>query len=81
MYDERYMGKKRKSEGNAIVDILIERDGMTPNEAWTYFEECQNEFMENLESGEIDPWTDGDEALKDYFGLEPDYLMDFLPNT
>lgn len=74
MYDERYMGKKPgqgfPDQKNQIVNILISRDGMTPNEAWTYFETCQNEF---------DPTCDDpEEALADYFGLEPDYIFDFL---
>ena len=69
MYDPKYIGSK-PNEGNEIVNILISRDGMNPNEAWTYFEQCKDEF---------DPACDDpEEALKDYFGLEPDYIFDFI---
>ena len=69
------MNTKPKKTGNSIVDVLIRRDEMKPDEAWGYFRECQEEFMQLLESGEVD---DLDEYMIEYFGLEPDYAVEFL---
>ena len=75
MYDQRYMGSN-PNEGNEIVNILIRRDGMSPNDAWTYFESCQNEFRE--EYGDSPSDEEVESAVHDYFGLEPDYIFDFF---
>ncbi len=58
---------------NMIIKTLISRDGMTAEEATSYFSGCREEFMEQLGRGEIP-----DQALQDYFGLEDDYLEEFL---
>ena len=46
---------------------------MTAEEARKYFEECREEFMEMLGRGKMP-----DSALMDYFGLEDDYIEEFL---
>ena len=58
---------------NRIIKTLIRRDGMTEEEATRYFRECREEFMEMLGKGET-----LDSALMDYFGLEDDYIEEFL---
>ena len=46
---------------------------MTEEEATNYFRECREEFMEMLDRGEMP-----DSVLMDYFGLEDDYIEEFL---
>ena len=58
---------------NRIIKTLIRRDGMTAEEARKYFEECREEFMEMLRRDEVP-----DSVLMDYFGLEDDYIEEFL---
>lgn len=51
---------------NKIVEILIERDGITEEDARVLIEETRDEIMCNPENA--------DEIIQDYLGLEPDYL-------
>lgn len=75
MYDAMYMGKKAgvdfPSQNNEIVDILISRDGMTPEEAWSYFDTCKAEF-------DAGSFRTAACATRHYFGLEPDYAEELL---
>lgn len=54
-----------------IVEILMERDGMTYADA----KDLVNETRDVLLSS--DPW-DADEIMADMLGLEPDYIMDLI---
>lgn len=51
---------------NKIVEILMERDGITEEDARALIEETRYEIMCNPENA--------DEIIQDYLGLEPDYL-------
>lgn len=51
---------------NKIVEILMERDGITEEDARALIEETRDEIMCNPENV--------DEIIQDYLGLEPDYL-------
>lgn len=51
---------------NKIVEILMERDGITEEDARALIEETRDEIMCNPENA--------DEIIQDYLGLEPDYL-------
>ena len=51
---------------NKIVEILMERDGITDEDARALIEETRDEIMCNPENP--------DEIIQDYLGLEPDYL-------
>lgn len=51
---------------NKIVEILMERDGITEEDARALIEETRDEIMCNPENT--------DEIIQDYLGLEPDYL-------
>jgi predicted metallopeptidase len=68
-----------------VKAILMERDGMDEGAA----EDLIADFVEDLdavllvyadgsEEDAIQGLSDADELLRDYFGLEPDYLVDFL---
>jgi len=55
---------------NAIKKILIERDGMTHDEA----EDLLLSLGDEIRAEFVDP----EEVLLDDLGLEPDYLFDLL---
>ena len=55
---------------NRIIKILMERDGMSEDEARDLFNETRDEII-SLE----DPF-EADNILMEYLGLEPDYLPD-----
>lgn len=54
----------------AVVDILMDRDGMTCLEAKELIAETRAIIIE-------DPWS-VDSIMADQLGLEPDYVMDVL---
>jgi hypothetical protein len=56
---------------NRVVKILMERDGITREEA----EELVNEAREEILAS--DPW-EVEDIMLDVLGLEPDYIMDIL---
>lgn len=57
----------------SILDILIERDGMSRNDAEKLIADATDDFNERLEAGEM-PY----ELCSEWFGLEPDYLDEFI---
>lgn len=54
---------------NQIIQILMQRDGMTKAEA----KELVDEAKEAVYNGE-----DPEEILLEWFGLEPDYIFDLI---
>lgn len=63
---------KTPSRSNPIIQVLMSRDGLDYDEACEQFTAAQEEF----EAGAYG--TDVDECLAQEFGLEPDYIFDFL---
>jgi hypothetical protein len=61
------MEKQRKMTG--IEKVLINRDEMTPQEAYDYLQELR----EMVRNGE-----DPEQLLYDELGLEPDYIFDLI---
>lgn len=57
---------------NRIVKILMERDGLTREEAEALMNETRDEIMMADHPEEVD------DIIQNYLGLEPDYLMDLL---
>lgn len=59
-----------------VKQILIERDGMTEQEADALIADYKRDFQQVLDDG-----GDYEEAcmlMEDYFGLEPDYIEEFI---
>ena len=56
-----------------IKEVLMTRDHMTSKEADKLITEARNDFWQRLEDGEMP-----DDICEEYFGLEPDYLEEFL---
>lgn len=58
-----------------IKEIIMERDGLSADEAEELIQEARNEFYSLLESGDI---VGAENIMYDWFGLEPDYLEEFF---
>ena len=56
-----------------IIDVLMERDGLTREQAKDQFGEAQDEMNARLAEGQ-----DAYDICEEYFGLEPDYIMDLI---
>jgi hypothetical protein len=54
---------------NKIVEILMNRDGMSESEATLMLEEARQRFNDG---------EDPEEILEYDFGLEPDYVFDLM---
>lgn len=59
---------------NEIIKILMDRDGLTCEEAREIYEETQEEIYEALENGDCDV----DDILSANLCLEPDYIFCFI---
>ena len=55
---------------NRVIDILMKRDGIEYEDARSLVKETKDEIISN-------PF-DANEIIKDYLGLESDYLEDIL---
>jgi hypothetical protein len=55
-----------------IIKILMQRDGISEEEARALIKETRDEIMM------LDNPLEADNVLMEYLGLEPDYLFDIL---
>jgi len=53
----------------------MKRDGLTATEAESLISEAREQFEEYVSNGAFDL---AEEICLDYFGLEPDYLVEFF---
>ena len=61
---------------NKIVNILMIRDNMSQEDAEELLSEARGEAEHIIDNdGSLDEIED---ILKDYFGLEPDYMFDLI---
>ena len=56
-----------------IKQILMRRDGMSAEDADDLIMQAYHELHDRLIAGE-----EADDICEEYFGLEPDYLMELL---
>ena len=59
-----------------IRDILVERDGITKEEADEIILEAREMLTEYLEEGDVESAAN---ICEEYFALEQDYLLELLP--
>ena len=59
---------------NTVIKILMERDGLTYEEAKEMYEETREEMLESIADGNLD----AEDILADNLGLELDYIFDFI---
>ena len=57
---------------NRIIKILMERDGMSEQEARDLFKETRDEILM------LDDPFEAEDIMSEYLGLEPDYIEDVL---
>lgn len=57
---------------NKIIKILMQRDGISEEEARSLVKETRDEIMM------LDNPMEADNVLMEYLGLEPDYIFDIL---
>ena len=60
---------------NKLKAVLMERDGITSREADDLIKGALDRLYDAAERGSL---VDAEEIIEDEFGLEPDYLDDFL---
>jgi hypothetical protein len=58
-----------------IINILMNRDGLSYSEAKAVYTECQSAIMDAVHRGEFE---EVDEILRSEVGLEPDYIFCFV---
>lgn len=56
-----------------IKSVLMKRDDMSEAEADSLIAECKEDMNQRLTDGEM-PY----DICEEYFGLEPDYLMELM---
>jgi hypothetical protein len=67
--------KRRKTDMEEIIRILMERDGVSYDEAKEMYEDTKSELMDALDgTSDVSP----DEVLQYELGLEIDYLFNFI---
>ena len=59
----------------SIRDILIKRDGISPESADTLIREAKSAFDEYLAEGDEESAYN---ICQEFFGLEPDFLVEFF---
>lgn len=57
----------------SIKEILMSRDGMTEEEANDLIEQAKEDMNRRLDEGEMP-----DDICEEWFGLEPDYIMELM---
>lgn len=60
---------------NTIINILMDRDGLTREEALASYREGIAAFNEYLEAGDL---ISAQDICEEFWGLEPDYLDDIM---
>lgn len=68
--------KKRNTIICSPIKILMDRDGITYDEAKQLVIECRDALLEANNNPNSDILAD--EIIMDYLGLEPDYIFDIL---
>jgi len=59
--------------GENIKAILMDRDGMSEEEANSLIEQAKEDLQERIDEGDM-PF----DICEEWFGLEPDYLDDLI---
>jgi hypothetical protein len=58
-----------------IIEILMNRDGLSYSEARNTYLACQEMIVDAVDNGEF---AEVDEILRSEVGLEPDYIFCFI---
>ncbi len=66
---------KKKKRGEAIIKLLMHRDGLTKAEAKRQYESTRAEFQRALAGTS---YRDPEDVLAEELGIEPDYIFEFI---
>lgn len=58
-----------------IKEVLMERDGISEEEAEELIREAKEALGEYIENGDLES---ADNVCEEFFGLEPDYLFELM---
>jgi hypothetical protein len=58
-----------------FIEVLMERDGMTEDEAKSEAKRARKELKQLVEEGD---YLAAEEYMQEEFGLEPDYMDEFV---
>ena len=59
----------------SIVRVLMERDGLNEDEAKALVNEAREALYEYINDGDL---VGAEDVCEEFFGLEPDYVMELL---
>lgn len=59
----------------SLKQVLMRRDNLTSEEAQSLINEAREDLYDRLESGEL---VDDSDFCADWFGLEPDYILEVI---
>lgn len=59
----------------AIKEIIMRRDSLSSREADNLISEAKEQLREYLDNGDLE---EAENICEEYFGLEPDYIVDLL---
>jgi len=59
----------------SIKEVLMRRDNMSEEESDELIKEAKEALMEYLENNDV---VGAEDICNEYFGLEPDYIMELL---
>ena len=60
---------------DSLKSVLIKRDGITEEEADDQIQDARKQFNSYLDSGDL---VSAEHICEECFGLEPDYVIEFL---
>ena len=58
-----------------VKEVLMERDGMTAEEAKELIDDAGTAFYEYISNGDM---NSAENVCEEFFGLEPDYIDEFI---
>ncbi len=67
------MNNKNHPGIGALKQVLMERDGLTEQQAESRLQDCRRDLLRRLDAGEMPH-----DILQEHFGLEPDYIFDLF---
>ncbi len=60
----------------SIKEILMDRDGMSAEDAEDLIEDAKEQLLEYIDAGDFEG---AENICEEYFGLEPDYISEIMP--
>jgi len=75
LMDEIEINEQMEDVMTELKQVLMDRDGLTEEEADEQIKEARGQLQEYLAEGDI---CAAEDICEEMFGLEPDYVMDLM---